>query len=69
MNYYEAGNYVIIHGGRNDQSNDSFALNDTYILELSKLCWYRIDLYSDTKDFNVFNRCGHSAVVYSKFNH
>ena len=30
MSYYERGNFLIIHGGRNDLNNDSFALNDIY---------------------------------------
>lgn len=65
MNYYENGNYLIIHGGRNDLTNDSFALNDTYILDLAKLEWLEVKLYSDAKIFQIFNRCGHSSVVYS----
>lgn len=66
MNYYEAANFIIIHGGRNDFSDESFALNDTFILELSKLEWAEIKLYSDVSSFNVFNRCGHAAVIYCK---
>ncbi len=64
MSFYEEGNYVIIHGGRNDLTSESFALNDTYILELSKMMWCEVKLYSDLEQFNVFNRCGHSSIIY-----
>lgn len=64
MSFYEDGNFLVIHGGRNDMRNElSFALNDTYILELSKLQWCEVILYSDY-DIAVYNRCGHSSIVY-----
>jgi hypothetical protein len=66
MSYYEEGNYVVIHGGRNDLSSDSFALNDTYLLELSKLSWIQVTLYFDNLKNQVYNRCGHSSIIYSK---
>lgn len=66
MNYYEEGNFLIVHGGRNDYSSDSFAFNDTHIFDLQKLEWQEILLYSDIPNFEVFNRCGHSAIIYSK---
>lgn len=65
MNYYEPGNYLIVHGGRNDMTSDSFALSDTYVLELAKLEWYQVKLYSEGDDFKVYNRCGHSSIVFS----
>jgi len=65
MNFYENGNYLIIHGGRNDYSSDSFALNDTFIFELSKFEWIEAKLYFDTPRSKVYNRCGHAAIVFS----
>lgn len=65
MNYYEDGNFLIIHGGRNDEQSDSFALNDTYLFDLEQLEWTRIELYSQLKNFKILSRCGHSAVVFS----
>ena len=65
MNFYEPGNYVIIHGGRNDFSSDSFALRDTYLLELNKLEWIRVNIFFDTPSTKIYNRCGHSAIVCS----
>ena len=66
MNYYEEGNYLIVHGGRNDFTNDSFALNDTYLLELSRFEWIEVKLYFDTLRSKVYSRCGHSSIIYSK---
>jgi len=60
------GNFLIVHGGRNDYSSDSFALNDTFIFELSKFEWIEVRLYFDTNRNKIFNRCGHSALIYSK---
>ncbi len=65
LNYYEEGNFLIIHGGRNDKIKDNFALNDIYLLELSKLEWVEVKVYFDSP-MNVFSRCGHCAVVYGK---
>ena len=66
MNFYEEGNYLIIHGGRNDSSSDSFALNDTYILELARFDWIKVKVYFDKPNVSVYNRCGHSSLIYSK---
>jgi len=67
MNFYEEGNYLIIHGGRNDYSSESFALNDTYILELFRMEWIKVKIFFDSpKTAKVFSRCGHSAIVFSK---
>lgn len=68
MNFYEEGNYLIIHGGRNDSYSDSFALNDTYLLELSRFDWIQVNINFDLKQVHVYNRCGHSSVIYSKVN-
>ncbi len=65
MNFYEQGNFLIVHGGRNDFSSDSFALSDTYIFELNRFEWILIELYFDNPKNKVFNRCGHSSIIYS----
>ena len=54
MNFYERGNYVIMHGGRNDTFSENSALNDTYLLN-----------YSNINNFSVFNRCGHQSIIYA----
>ena len=65
MNYYEPSNYLIVHGGRNDSQNESFALNDTYIFNLNYLQWHQVHLYSNMAKFDIFPRCGHKSVIYS----
>ncbi len=62
-NFYEPGNYMIIYGGRNDAHED-FAFSDIFILELNKLEWIEVSVYSDDKIF-VYPRCGHSSVIFS----
>ena len=64
MNYYEKGNFLIIHGGRNDNMSDSYALNDTFIFDLENFEWASIILYSQINDFKVLNRCGHQSVIF-----
>ena len=65
FDFYEQGNFVVLHGGRNDFKSESFALSDTHILDLFKMEWSEIKVYSELDDFKVFNRCGHSSVVFS----
>ena len=65
MSYYEPGEFLIIHGGRNDSQNESFALDDTFIFNLNHLQWHQIHLYSTMIGFKVFPRCGHKSIIYS----
>ena len=65
MNYYEKGNFLIIHGGRNDNMSDSSALNDTFIFDLENFEWVSIILYSQLNGFKVLNRCGHQSAIFS----
>ena len=65
MSFYEKGNFLIIHGGRNDAMSESSALNDTYVFDLENFDWLKVELYSELKGFKVLNRCGHQSVVYS----
>ena len=64
MNYYERGNYLIIHGGRNDSVSDNSALNDTYLLNLENLEWLNVKLYSDMDNFEILCRCGHQSIIF-----
>jgi hypothetical protein len=50
-------------------TGDSFALNDTYILNLQKMEWCEIKLFSTIPDFKVFCRCGHSSIIYSNYHY
>ena len=65
MNYYEKGNILIVHGGRNDNMSDSCALNDTFIFDLENFEWINIILYSQLNGFKVLNRCGHQSVLFA----
>ncbi len=65
MNYYEKGNFVIIHGGRNDTMSESSALNDTYIFDLENFDWVKITLYSQLAGFKILSRCGHQSVIFA----
>ena len=64
MNFYERGNYLIIHGGRNDTLNDNSTLNDTFLLDLENLEWIEVKLYSNINNFSVANRCSHQSIIY-----
>ena len=63
MNYFEEGNYIIIHGGRNDYSIN-MVMKDTYILEMSRLEWLRVDFGQNNNI--VKNRCSHQSCISGK---
>ena len=65
MNFYEKSRYIIIHGGRNDEISSTAALNDTFILELTYLNWIKVNLYSNTQNFEVIPRFGHNSFIFS----
>ena len=64
MSFYERGNCLIIHGGRNETLSDNLALNDTFLFDLENFEWLRVELYSAIKDFKILNRCGHQSMIY-----
>ena len=64
MNFYERGNFLIIHGGRNDSVSENSALNDTYLLNLENFEWIKIILYSDINNFEILCRCGHQGIIF-----
>ena len=65
MNYYDKGNALIIHGGRNDIVSDNSALNDTFIFDLEYFEWMEVHLYFQLSKFKVLNRCAHQSIIYS----
>ena len=65
MNYYEKSQYIIIHGGRNDNLSSSSGLNDTYILDLLYFNWFKIYLYSNIHGFKIISRFGHNSSIFS----
>ena len=64
MNFYERGNYLIIHGGRNDTLSDNCALNDTFLLNLENFEWMQVSLFSDLNNFVIPGRYGHQSIVF-----
>ena len=62
MNFYEPGNFLIVHGGRNDYKSENYALNDTFILDLELFQWHRIMLIGIDKN-SIVPRCGHQSVI------
>ena len=62
MNFYEPGNFLIIHGGRNDFKSENYALNDTFIFDLELFQWHKIMLLGIDKN-NILQRCGHSSII------
>ena len=64
MSFFERGNCLIIHGGRNETLSDNLALNDTFLFDLENFEWLRVELYSGIKEFKVLNRCGHQSMIY-----
>jgi hypothetical protein len=65
MNYYDKGNMLVVHGGRNDAVSDSCALDDTFIFDLENFEWMEVTLYSQLNSFKVLHRCAHKGVIYS----
>lgn len=66
MNYFEPRNLIIVHGGMNDYNTESFVLDDTFILDLKKLEWKEVKLWSKTENFVVQKRYGHQAQISCK---
>ena len=65
MSYYDKGNMLIIHGGRNDGVSENAALNDTFIFDLENFEWMEVHLYFQLSRFKVLNRCAHQSVIFS----
>ena len=61
MSYYESGNLVIIHGGRNNSGTYNYVLNDTFLLDLYSLNWMQVEYYDKSK--KIFPRFFHQSFV------
>ena len=64
MNFYEKGNYIIIHGGKTKSLKNEQILKDTYLFELLRFEWIRV--IHGCFDSIVKPRFSHSAVIYNK---
>ena len=65
MDFYEKANYLIVHGGRNDDLSSTSALDDTFVLDLDNCGWVKVELYSNSKNFKVISRYGHKSTIFS----
>ena len=65
INFFEDGNFIVIHGGKFDDSyNNESSLNDTFLLELYRLEWLRIDFGDENN--NVYRRFNHCSIISGK---
>ena len=64
MNYYEHGNYIIIHGGKTKSLRNEKILKDTYLFELFKFEWIKVN-YGCFESM-VKPRFSHSGIIYDK---
>ena len=64
MNYYEQGNFIIIHGGKTKSLNFENILKDTYLFELFRFEWIRVK-YGCFESL-VKPRFSHAAVIYKE---
>ena len=62
MNFYEQGNFLIIHGGKTKTLINENVLRDTYLLELYRFEWIKVNY--GFFDHTVKPRFSHSGVVY-----
>ena len=62
MNFYEPGNFLIVHGGKNDYNSENYSLNDTFIFDLEYLQWHKVLLIGIDKN-NILPRCGHQSAI------
>ena len=64
MNYFEEGNFIIIHGGKTKSLRNENILKDTYLFELSKLEWIKVK-YGCLKS-TIKPRFSHAGIIYHK---
>ena len=56
MSYYERGNFLVIHGGKN-----TIALNDTFLLDLFNLNWMKVEYFNKMK--KIPERYFHQSII------
>jgi len=64
MNYYEKGNFIIIHGGKTKSLNYENILKDTYLFDLFRFEWIRVK-YGCFESL-VRPRFSHAAIIYKE---
>jgi hypothetical protein len=56
MSYYERGNFVVIHGGKNN-----ILLNDTFLLDLFYFNWIQVEYFNKIKE--IPPRYSHQSII------
>ena len=64
MNYYEKGNFIIIHGGKTKTMNSEVILKDTYLFELFRMEWIKVE--HGCFDNIIKPRFSHAGVIHNK---
>ena len=64
MNFYEQGNYIIIHGGKTKSLRSEQILKDTYLFELLRFEWIRV--LHGCFDYIVKPRFSHAAIIHNR---
>ena len=64
MNYFEQGNFIIIHGGKTKSLRNENILKDTYLFELFKFEWIKVNY--GCLDSTIKPRFSHAGVIYHK---
>lgn len=64
INYYEVGNCLFIHGGRNDFLGNNYAFDDTYLLDLYTLNWVKVSYSFESQTQSMKRRCSHAAIIH-----
>ena len=62
LNFYEKGNMLIVHGGRNNNKEGGNGLNDTFILDLYQLSWKQVEYYNE--NYIVRPRYFHQSIEF-----
>ena len=62
MNYYEKGNFIIIHGGKTKTLKNELILNDTYLFELYRMDWIKVE--HGCFDNIVKPRFSHAGIIH-----
>jgi hypothetical protein len=64
MNYYELGNFIIIHGGKTKSLRSENILKDTYLFDLFKFEWIKVN-YGCFESM-IKPRFSHAGIIYQK---
>ena len=64
MNYFEEGNFIIIHGGKTKSLRNENILKDTFLFELFKFEWIKVNY--GCLESTIKPRFSHAGIIYHK---